>query len=380
MINPKELAAELAGYEFNFAAGVPCSILAPLLDAIGAHPDISYLGATNEGEAVALAAGAWLAGAKPVVLLQNSGLGNAFNPLVSLSQPYRIPLLLIMSWRGAMGCDDPPHHEFMGRITPAVMEQLGIRTVVVPPDSDRGGEWLCEASNALARRDAFAAIVVKDTLSSARAALRIPIRPTEKQARMEASLSAEKRPARVDVLRTIVDSVPSDAAIVCTTGKSSRELYAVADSSRCFYQMGSMGCVGAIGLGVALRTRQSVVVIDGDGALLMRLETMASIGVAAPPGLLHIVLDNEAHDSTGGQATISPKVDLARIAAACGYAGVFDCDNMPALKDMLRAALSSPGPRFIRMRIAPGSMKTLERISIHPQDLAARFRNYLTAR
>jgi phosphonopyruvate decarboxylase len=185
-------------------------------------------------------------------------------------------------------------------------------------------------------------------------------------------------PRRFDALERLLALAP-DAAIVATTGKCGRELFTLEDREQHIYQVGSMGCASAMGLGVALNTKRSVVVLDGDGAALMKMGNLATIGAQNPENLIHIVFDNGVHDSTGGQATVSAGVDFARVALACGYASAATVDDIAGFEASVVAAQKAPGPHFIRIRVQPGSIKNLGRPTVSPYDVARRFRGFLMA-
>ena len=185
------------------------------------------------------------------------------------------------------------------------------------------------------------------------------------------------RPSRAEVLERVLAAVPDAAAVVATTGKCGRELFTLADRPQHLYQVGSMGCASAMGLGVALHSRRPVVVLDGDGAALMKLGSLATIGAQGPPNLVHVVLDNGVHDSTGGQPTVSPSVDFAEVALACGYASGATCDDLPGFEAAFRAALAEPGPHLVHARIRPGSMAGLGRPTVHPSEVARRFQRFV---
>ena len=173
--------------------------------------------------------------------------------------------------------------------------------------------------------------------------------------------------------------VPDNAGIIAATGKCGRELFTIADRPQHLYQVGSMGCAGAMGLGVALNVRTPVVVLDGDGAALMKMGTMATIGAYAPENLIHVVLDNGTYDSTGGQATVSASADFAGVAASCGYPKSHRCDGLDGFGRAMNEALSEPGPHLIHMRIAPGSLAKLGRPTVKPSEVALRFRAFLAS-
>jgi phosphonopyruvate decarboxylase len=334
------------------------------------------VGATSEGEAVAVAAGAWLAGRKTVVMCQNSGLGNAVNPLTSLSFPFRIPTLLIVTWRGQPGIGDEPQHELMGRITDGLLDTMGIPHRPFPVTTGEVEPSLALAETEMARSDLpFAFIMQRDTVRDDGLDEK-PLDPRLPGARRDVREHGP-RPTRVAVLERFLALVTSDAAVVATTGKCGRELYTLADRPQHLYQVGSMGCASAMGLGVALHTPRPVVVLDGDGAALMKMGNLATIGSRAPANLVHVILDNGVHDSTGGQATVSPNVDFAAIALAAGYATGFSADSVSGFEHALTAVRGIPGPHLIHVRIAPGSLAKLGRPTIKPPEVARRFRRFL---
>ena len=364
---------------FSFYTGVPCSFLTPLINRVitAQGTGLAYVGAASEGEAVAIAAGAWLAGRQTVVMCQNSGLGNAVNPLTSLNEPFRIPSLMIVTWRGQPGLGDEPQHALMGEITAPLLEVIRVRHAAFPTSARATGPALKRAAAAMKRDELpFAFIMAKgsvreDGLSQPPPA---PREPGEYHDERE----HQKLPLRAAILERLLAVVPDDAAVIATTGKTGRELFTLADRPQHLYQVGSMGCASGMGLGIALNTSRKVVVLDGDGAALMKLGTLATIGAYAPPHLVHVVLDNGVHDSTGGQATSSPSVDFAKAALACGYRHAASCDSRFGFVHAFGAALSSTGPTLLHVKIAPGSMEKLGRPTVPPHEVARRFRAFVT--
>jgi phosphonopyruvate decarboxylase len=368
-------AARAAGLDFY--TGVPCSFLTPLINGVIGANGLDYVGAASEGEAVAIASGAWLAGRQTVVMCQNSGLGNAVNPLTSLNVPFRIPTLLIVTWRGEPGLKDEPQHDLMGEITDSLLDVIRIEHAVFPNATDAIGPALARALGAMAESSLpFAFVMPKGSVRDAELTQE-PARskpPGQRRDHVEGGL----RPTRIAVLERMLAAVPDSAAIVATTGKTGRELFTLADRPQHLYQVGSMGCASSMGLGVALNTKRKVVVVDGDGAALMKLGTLATIGAYAPANLVHLLLDNGVHDSTGGQATVSPHVDFAAVALACGYRQAASCDSLAGLDAAFRDALAATGPAFVHMRIAPGSLEKLGRPTIPPHEVARRFQRFVS--
>jgi phosphonopyruvate decarboxylase len=376
LIEAREFLDPARARGFAFYAGVPCSFLTPIINRVISDPALEYVGATSEGEAVAVAAGAWLAGRKTVVMCQNSGLGNAVNPLTSLSFPFRIPTLLVVTWRGQPGIHDEPQHELMGEITGRLLDTMRVPHRPFPVTTGDVEPALAMAEDEMGRSELpFGLVMAKDTVRDDG----LDEKPADSRppgARRDLREHG-RRPTRVEVLERFLALVSPAAGVVATTGKCGRELFTLADRRQHLYQVGSMGCASAMGLGVALHTRHPVVVLDGDGAALMKLGNLATIGSQAPANLVHVVLDNGAHDSTGGQATVSANVDFATIALASGYASGASADSLAGFEQALAAARESPGPHLIHVRIAPGSLARLGRPTITPPEVARRFRRFL---
>jgi phosphonopyruvate decarboxylase len=311
-------------------------------------------------------------------MCQNSGLGNAINPLTSLNEPFRIPTLLITTWRGEPGIPDEPQHVVMGKITQDLLSLVGIGHTGFPAMPERLGPAFDEAVRRMTASGLpFAFIVKKDDVRDEELRPRpIPLPQPGKRADWKTSGTL---PTRAAVLQRFLESVDDGAAVIATTGKSGRELFTLADRPQHLYQVGSMGCATGMALGVALNTANSVIVLDGDGAALMKLGTLATVGAYGPGNLIHILLDNGVHDSTGGQATVSASVDFAAVALACGYQYAASCDTLAGFDAAFRAASGGAKPAFIHARIAPGSMDKLGRPTIAPADVARRFKDFLAS-
>jgi phosphonopyruvate decarboxylase len=362
---------------FDFYVGVPCSFLDPFINRTMTHPDLDYVAAASEGEAIAIASGAWLAGRKTVVMFQNSGLGNAINPLTSLNYPFRIPSLLITTWRAGPGLKDEPQHELMGEITPDLLDLVKVARRRFPNSSEDVGTALDEAIETMDSSGLpYAYIMEKGDVASCP-----PDSTVLSAAKSGHATDFNKnkaKPTRMAAMEQLLHDLPDSAAIIATTGKCGRELFTLSDRPQHLYQVGSMGCASSMSLGVALNVSRPVVALDGDGALLMKMGTLATIGAYAPNNLIHVVLDNGTYDSTGGQMTVSSGVDFAQIALGCGYANVFTCDDLEGFSESLLASLAETGPSLIHMRIKPESMDNLGRPTIKPYEVAQRFRDFLT--
>lgn len=384
MLDSSEFTQIARDAGFDFFTGVPCSLLTSLINEVIADPKISYVGATSEGEACGIAAGAWLAGKSPVVILQNSGLGNTINPLTSLHHSFRIPALMLVTWRGEPGVPDEPQHDVMGSATHALLDAIGIPHAPLPSSEAGLAQAFDEARRSMDETGLpFVFIVRKGQIGGACPALpevkRVTSFVSPRFASPRQSDSIAPASTRFEVLSAIVAAAPQDGAIVATTGKTGRELFTVSDRPQHLYVVGSMGCASAMGLGIALNSDRPVIVADGDGAALMKLGNLATIGHQQPGNLIHVLLDNGVHDSTGGQATVSPGVDFAAIAAACGYRTSVATTRADDIGELISAALMQPGPHFIQAIIAPGSIEKLGRPDIGPDAVARRMRNFLSA-
>lgn len=369
-------AASAAG--FDFYTGVPCSYLTPLINGVLSNRALRYVGAASEGEAVAIAAGAWLAGRRTVTMCQNSGLGNMVNPLTSLDAPFRIPTLLVTTWRGRPGEPDEPQHDVMGRITHDLLTLMGIEHRAFPNEPDQIAGAVNAAVTAMDERLLpYAFVLAKGDVADA--ALDQP-EPTLPPSGVRADYRVGgARPARAAALERFLALTNDATAVIATTGKSGRELFTLADRDQHLYQVGSMGGAAGMALGVALNTPRRVVVLDGDGAALMKLGTLATIGAQQPGNLIHILLDNGVHDSTGGQATVSASVDFAAVALACGYGYAASCDDLAGFERAWGEAVAAGRPAMIHLRIAPGSMAKLGRPTVAPDAVARRFKAFLAS-
>jgi phosphonopyruvate decarboxylase len=376
MIEARAFLDSATSIGVGFYTGVPCSFLTPLINRTASDRMVRYVGAASEGEAVAIAAGVWLAGRETAVMCQNSGLGNAVNPLTSLNTPFRIPTLLIVTWRGQPGLKDEPQHELMGRITQSLLDVIEVPHRRLPDDPDALGPVMHEARATMARTSLpFALILEKGTIRDE--PLDEPPQTAPVPGQRVDLREGGSRPTRLALLEIVLTSIPDEVPIVATTGKTGRELFTLADREQHIYQVGSMGCASPMGLGVAMTTGRRTVVLDGDGAALMKLGSMATIGAYRPSGLLHVLLDNGVHDSTGGQATVSPSVDFAAVALACGYRRAFTCDSAAGFAGAVRQAMVADGPVLVHALIRPGSLEKLGRPTIAPHEVAQRFRGFL---
>jgi phosphonopyruvate decarboxylase len=364
---------------FGLIAGVPCSYLTPLINAASQSSRAIYVGAANEGEAVAIAFGAELAGMRSLAFFQNSGLGNAVNPLTSLMAPFGKPILVMTTWRGQPGgSHDEPQHEMMGDITPKLLELMGLRWELLPADEDELAPALARANSHMRSSGlSFAFIVQKGGVGGDNpppsapdglAHTGLPQREPDRRERLDAdvALAAVQRAAG-----------PADA-VLATTGFTGRALYGLDDRPNQFYMVGSMGCISSVGLGIArAQPARRVIVLDGDGAMLMRMGAAATLGYERPANLVHVLLDNGVHDSTGAQATVSNTTDLAAVASACGYPHVVRVANPAELEDAIRTPRGELS--FVHVKTAARADRKLPRPRQTTRELAERFSGWLAS-
>lgn len=379
MIKGEDFIAASAALGFDFYTSVPCSYLTPLLNGVLANSSLDHFAASSEGEAIGIAAGAYLAGRSPVVMMQNSGLGNAVNPLSSLNHVFGIPSLLIISWRGSPGVPDEPQHSLMGEVMHDLLDVLKIPHAPFPRTVSEILPTLIRAQQYMQTNERpFALVVDPGVVEEERLQARAIVRPPEAVHRKLGN-SSSPLPTRAEVLGLVRSVAPSEAALIATTGKTGRELYALGDDARNMYVVGSMGCASAIGLGIALNSERPVIVLDGDGAALMKLGNLSTIGRYRPPSLVHLVIDNGMHDSTGGQPTNSGNVDFSAVAAACGYANTYSCQGLDVVSEVLKSALAEVGPHLIHVPVRAGTMANLPRPSVTPEHVARRFARHIQA-
>lgn len=375
MLDTAEFGALLGQRGFDFFSGVPCSYLKNLINF--AINERDYVAAANEGDAVAIATGAYLGGRKSVVLMQNSGLANAVSPLTSLNPIFRLPVLGFVSLRGAPGEKDEPQHRLMGQVTGALLDTMAVAWEYLSPDPVEAACQLERADSSIGEGNSFFFVVLKDTFSAVKLA-RQAARSSGARSNPPTLRQPEGKPTRRDVLQVVVATAAPETALLAATGFAGRELYEIGDQARNFYMVGSMGCAGSLGLGLALaRPERPVLVIDGDGAALMRMGALATNGYYSPPNLLHILLDNGCHESTGGQATVSPNVQWSAVASACGYPVCAQIAGLAELADSIRAWQDSPQLTFLAVAIRTGAPESLSRPTVTPEEVAARLMQFL---
>ena len=364
MIEPNQLFSHLQDSDITFFSGVPDSLLKDFCAYITDHssPE-NHIIAANEGNAIAVAAGHYLAtGRLGLVYLQNSGLGNAINPLVSLCDPavYGIPMLLLVGWRGAPREKDEPQHEQQGKITAQLLDLMEIPWMAIDESTTDCASLISEAVS-VARNDGRpAAILVKK-----RAFFSYGLSGVEEQGGLMSRESA---------LRCITGCLRQSDIIVAGTGMIARELYEINRSggsgdNRDFLTVGSMGHASSISLGIAVsRRKERVICVEGDGSALMHLGALSVIGQVAPPNFIHIVLNNQAHDSVGGQPTAAGTSDLHGIAGSCGYADAKTVSTREEIRRELGAASRHKGPTLLEVKTKRGHRSDLGRPKTSPKE------------
>lgn len=376
MIKASQFVEPARKLGFDFWAGVPCSYLTPFINYICGDSGLTYISAANEGDAVAIASGAVLGGHRAVAMMQNSGLGNAISPLTSLNHVFQIPVLLIITLRGEPGRPDEPQHELMGQITAQLLETMGIAWSWFPETAQAIDSALQTAVTHMDTSGKPYVFIMRKNAVASYALHRN--RSPEKQTGHSHGQTPEavsELPSRRAVLRELVASTSvSTTVLIASTGYCGRELCAIDDRPNQLYMVGSMGCATSLGLGLSLaKPERQVVVIDGDGAALMRMGNMATVGAYAGDNFYHLLLDNGVHDSTGGQATVSSFIDFPALALACGYRNVY-CASQPRDMD---GFLAGKAPAFMHIQTGQGMTGELPRPTLSPVEVAQRLREHM---
>ncbi|MEU6479060.1 phosphonopyruvate decarboxylase [Streptomyces sp. NPDC047017] len=368
-LEPDLVLDTLSARGYHEMAAVPCSYLKPLLERAARRPDVVYFPATCEGEAVSVAAGAWFAGRRVVIAMQNSGLGDALNPLASLCLPYGVPVLLLVSVRGEPGTRDEPHHDVMGRTTSRILTDVGIAHAWLPTDPAGFARAIEEAERTMdASRRPYCLLVRKGAFREGAATV-----PPEQRVPDQATPAGETL-SRAEAIRWLRERMPNEQVVVTTTGLTSRELFATGDRPTHLYLSGSMGCAAAVGLGIARSGPRPVAVFDGDGASLMRFGTLVSVA-ASTPDFLHVIFNNGCYDSTGGQP-IQGSVPFAATAELLGYAATAYCASPAELQPAYDKLMAQPGPRLLEVKVTTDPVPA-PRVQLALPDIATRLRALL---
>jgi len=362
MLKASDFYNELFDNEIDSFYGVPDSLLKDFCAYIseGVRSAKNIITA-NEGSAIAMAAGYNLATGKiPLVYMQNSGLGNTINPLISLvdEEVYSIPMLLLIGWRGEPGIKDEPQHVKQGKVTLGLLETLGIEYEILPDNLDEAKVSVSKARLFIKNNSKpFAFVVKKNTFEKY---------GKKNEALTELSLSRE------DALQMILRKISHEDILVSTTGKLSRELYEFREDNNMshasdFLTVGSMGHASSIALGIAReKENRNVFCLDGDGAMLMHMGALSGNGTSDAKNFKHVLFNNGVHESVGSQKTAGFLVDFPLIAKSCGYKNVFSVKSKEELENKLSSFLESEGPSFLEIKINSDSRTDLGRPKTTP--------------
>ena len=361
MIRPEFFIEALREKGIDCFAGVPDSLLKNICAYITDHFDAAHnIIAANEGAAVGLAAGHYLATGQPAcVYMQNSGEGNIINPLASLTdqEVYHIPVLLLIGWRGRPGVHDEPQHVKQGKVTTGLLNVMGVNYEVLSKEDDKAAKQIEKAAKALANKEVFALVIEKDTFED------------YKLQNVEVN---DLTMTREEAIQTVAAALGEKDCIVSTTGMISRELFEYRAAmnqghERDFLTVGSMGHASQIALGIAMaKTDRNVWCFDGDGAAIMHMGSMAIVANKAPKNYVHVVFNNGAHDSVGGQPTVGLKIALPRVARAVGYPHTYSVSAKEDLMDVLNEVKKNNDLSLIEIKVKKGNRKDLGRPTTTP--------------
>lgn len=376
MIYSDDLFEIFKNNDLTFFTGVPDSTFKGWMSFLEKNhgKKLTQIITVNECEAIAIAAGYHFStGRIGIVYMQNSGQGKTVNPLTSLCDPeiYSIPMIMMIGWRGAPDIKDEPQHKKMGRVMIPLLETLEIPYRFLPSSVKEADKVIDEVKKTALKKNMPVAIIVKKGI----------IPPEKENTTFEDELY-QNLMTREDGIKTIINHLNGNEIIVSTTGKTSRELYEYRikrkEYPHDFYTVGSMGCASSIALGIALqKPERKVFVFDGDGSVLMQMGALATIGHYKPENFVHILFDNQVHDSTGGQKTVSGTVDFKKIALACGYSYVSSIQKRDELLDSLKNVMSYKGPHMIIVNVKKGARKELGRPVTTPIENKKIFMNYI---
>lgn len=371
MIEVKQFYDLALAHGTDFFAGVPDSLLKNLCAYITDNaPSEKHIISANEGSATALAAGYYFAtGKTPLIYMQNSGEGNMINPLLSLADPdvYSVPMLILIGWRGEPGVHDEPQHVKQGKVTCDLLDAMKVPYHVLSAETADLEKQFDKAYAYIKENSApYAFVIRKGTFSDYT---------------LKSNEAVQGNMSREEAIEKIMLNADEKAVFVSTTGMASRELYELREKhsmnhEKDFLTVGSMGHASQIALSIAMQKQgRKIFCIDGDGAAIMQMGGMATIGSRAPQNLVHIVLNNGAHDSVGGQPTVARKIDLCGIAKSCGYEIVKRVESIPELED----ALSNLENKltFIEVLVKKGARKDLGRPKSTPIENKNAFMEFL---
>lgn len=373
-IKPEFLYDKLIENNFNFFTGVPDSLLKEFCKCVD-EKSSNHIISANEGTSIGLASGVYLATNKyPVVYLQNSGLGNIVNPIMSLTHEkvYQIPMLIIIGWRGEPGKKDEPQHKAMGEITCQMLDLMNIPYDIMPDYKEGVEECINKSVEHFKKHSTpYAFLVRKSSFEKYESLIHSPKTET-----------VNYKFKREDLIKMIIDNIQDESAVVSTTGMCSRELYEIREKKgevKDFMCVGCMGHTSSIGLGVSLNTDKLTYVIDGDGSMIMHMGSMAINGQFANKNFKHILLNNSAHDSVGGQETVGFDISFNDLALSQGY-NVIKCKDFNSnseISNSLKLLEKTDGPVFLELRCSKGARKNLGRPKTKPFENKRFFQEHL---
>ena len=372
-IDPLQFYNILADKEIEFFTGVPDSLLKQFCLCVDDNvAEVQHVIAANEGNAIALAAGHHLGTGKvPLVYMQNSGFGNSINPLLSLCDPdvYSIPMLILIGWRGEPGVHDEPQHVKQGKVQTNLLKAMDIPFSIISKDEKDVRSKISKAIEIAASENRpFVLVIKKGTFGKYR---------TESSSNEVIIMTREK------ALDIILSQLPEDVIIVSTTGKTSREIFEIREGNaephyKDFLTVGSMGHCSSIALGIAIsNSERKVVCIDGDGALIMHMGSLSTVGKLKPKNFYHILINNQVHESVGGQSTSARFINIGEIVSANGYKQVFFANDEETLIYQIGKFINQMGPNFLEVKIDPGSRKDLGRPTVRPIDNKKEFMKFI---
>ena len=353
MIFVENLIKTLKKNKINFFTGVPDSILTSLSKKLEKYPFKKHVIATNEGSAVSIGIGHYLSSKTiPCIYLQNSGLSNAINPLISIAnqEVYSIPLFLMIGWRGSPKIPDEPQHKAKGKITLKLLKLLKIKYCILRNEKDL--DLLKKIiKDSIKNKKIVACLIEKGTLK------------TKDIIREKKRLESINR---AEFIEKFIDLLPLRSRVISTTGYTSRELMEIRkknsiNKGKDFYMVGGMGHSISVALGYAHNSRKQTFCLDGDGSILMHLGPMRTAGYIKNSNLKHIILNNNSHESVGGQLTNAAGIDFKKLSKSIGYRNFYKIINKKKIKKILKQFVKSKGPSLLEVKINNGTLKKLSR-------------------
>jgi len=372
MIEPKQFYDFITSSGIKFYTGVPDSLLKNFCYYISDNVDgNNHIIAANEGNAIALATGYHLATGKlPLVYMQNSGIGNAINPLLSLCDPavYSIPILMLIGWRGEPGVPDEPQHIKQGEVQLDLLRALDIPFEIISKEEHNFEKVIIKCiQKSLKENRPVAVLVKKGTFNLYQSS----------------AINEKKYITRENSLEIILSEISDSSIIISTTGKTSREIFEIREKNnlphnRDFLTVGSMGHCSSIALGIAIsKPNKKVICIDGDGSLIMHMGSLSTIGKVSPQNFYHILINNYAHESVGGQATSAKIIEMSDLAMSNGYKHTFSIQSANKLRSQIKKYITCQGPAFMEIKTQIGSRSNLGRPTISSIDNKKLFIDYL---